>query len=128
MISVQTFNISTDTGGDFVDTGPFCWGAVHQVQFSKTPVGDTGVLDTGADIRLEFVKSGVVIADYGNIGGINLVRAPAIVEYDTGGVAITNSSREIISGGDQIRLTVNQSAGVAGSKTGTVRVWIRKDD
>ena len=117
----QKFVIETDTGGDFVDTGPAFNGMVLQMRLDVTPVGDTGVLDTGTDIKLELVNSGVVIADYDNVGGASFTRSPRIITFDTGGTEVGN--QQPVSEGDSLRLTVNQSAAVAGAKTGTFYVW-----
>ena len=121
MIQRHVFNIETDTGGDFVDTGPPMHGMIWQVHFDATPVGDTGVFDTGTDIRLEMVNSGVVVADYDNIGGASFTCGPRMVTYDTGGTE--SGDTQFVAAADRLRLTVNQSAGVAGEKTGKVYVW-----
>jgi hypothetical protein len=116
MLSRQRFNILTDTGGDYVDTGPPCSGYVLQIAC------DPSNFDTGVDLRLETVNTGTVIADYDNIGTSKWARSPRIATFDTGGTEI-GSSPPVIAG-DRIRCTVNQSAGVAGSKAGTIWVWL----
>ena len=114
-ISRHRFDITTDTGGDFVDTGPPCMGAVLQILSS---LGNT---DTGCDIRLETVQSGLVIADYDNIGAALRSAAPRILTFDTGGAAV--GDQPPVVEGDRLRLTITQSEGVVGAKTATVWVW-----
>src|SRR5574342_1066597 len=121
MLQRHVFNISTDTGGDFTDTGPPVFGLVMQVRFSNTPVGDTGVMDTGADFKLSFINSGVVVADYDNVGGSSWTRVPRLLSFDTGGAPV--GDQYPVAAHDRLRLTVTHSAGVAGNRTGTFYVW-----
>ncbi len=115
LVSRHKFNISTDTGGDFVDTGPQSHGMVLQMRLSAT------TLDTGADIKVELANSGVVIANYSNVGGATWTRSPRVITFDTGGTEVGN--QQPVSEGDRIRLTVTQSEAATGSKTGTFYVW-----
>lgn len=121
------FNISTDTGGDYSATsGPCAGGLIMQMRFSRTPVGDTGVLDTGCDFLLQAVDgAGTVlynIAHFTNAGGSSWTRVPRVLSYDTGGTAL-GDQYPVVTEADRLKLTVTQSAGVAGSKTGTFYVW-----
>lgn len=111
MLQTHPFYIETDTGGDYTQIdGPFN-GLIMQVRLS-----DTGLnLDTGCDILLETVgNGGVVIADWDNVGGSSWTRVPRIGTYDTGGAAL--GDQYAVAAHDRLRLTVNQSEGVAGSK------------
>ncbi|HEY1246200.1 MAG TPA: hypothetical protein VGF29_15345 [Hyphomicrobiaceae bacterium] len=119
MIQRQTFNILTDTGGDYTDTGGPVFGTVEQIRFAG------GNVDTGCDVRLEFIASGVVVADYDNSGGGTWTRAPTIIPYDTGGAAVSGIATFPMTDHDRMRVTVNQSDGVTGSKTATLHVWLR---
>ena len=92
-----------------------------QLRLDVTPVGDTGVLDTGCDIKLEMINAGLVVAHYENVGGSSWTRVPRVLTFDTGGTEIGDQSP--VAAHDRLRLTVTQSAGVAGSKTGTFYVW-----
>lgn len=122
MISKQVFNILTDTGGDFVDTGPAFDGAVVQVRYvadGSTP------LDSGADILLDLIPSGVRIADYDNIGAGSFTKIPKLPVADTGGANVSALREFAHSAGESLRLTVNQSDGATGTRTGKVHVWTR---
>ena len=123
------WNIRTDTGGDYAETsGPCAGGLIMQLRFSRTPAGgvDTGVLDTGTDILLQAVNAaGTVlynIAHYTNIGAQSFTRVPRILSFDTGGAAL-GDQYAVVTEADRLKLTVTQSAGVAGTKTGTFYVW-----
>jgi hypothetical protein len=109
------FNISTDTGGDFTDTGPPIEGLIMQVSV------DTGSLDTGCDFTLVTVQSNQVIANWANVGGSAWTRAPRIVTFDTGGAAV--GDQQPVVHHDRLRLTVAQSDGATGSKTCKLYVW-----
>lgn len=111
----QVFQIETDTGGDFVDTGPPSTGFVMQMRL------DTDALDTGCDFLLEGVSSGVVVADYDNAGGSAWTRVPRLLTFDTGGTEIGDAYP--VLNGERLRLTVNQSAGVTGSVSAKLYVW-----
>lgn len=114
-LSRTSFSISTDTGGDFVDTGPPMSGMVLQL------VLDTGAFDTGCDFKLETVQSKLVVAHYTNSGGSQWTRSPRVLTYDTGGTEVGN--QQPVLAGDRLRLTVTQSDGVTGSKTGKLHIW-----
>jgi hypothetical protein len=114
-IQRHRFNIVTDTGGDYVDTGAPIEGFVLQVAV------DTGSLDTGCDFTLRTVQSGMNIAHWSNAGGSAWTRAPRIVTFDTGGAAVGDQSPVVAH--DRLRLTVAQSDGATGSKTCTLYVW-----
>jgi hypothetical protein len=121
------FSISTDTGGDFTETsGPCAGGLIMQMRFSRTPVGDTGLLDTGADLKLEAVNAAgtalFTIAHFTNAGGSSWTRVPRVLTYDTGGAQI-GDQYPVVTPADRLKLTVTQSGGVAGNKTGTFYVW-----
>jgi hypothetical protein len=115
------FNISTDTGGDFVGTsGPCEGGLIMQLR------NDTGTFDTGCDVKLEALNSNgslMPIANYTNVLGHSWTRVPRILSYDTGGAAL-GDQYPVVLGGDTLKLTVTQSGGVAGSKTGKFWVWV----
>ena len=106
--------LTTDTGGDATDTGPPMTGLVAQIRL------DGADLDTGTDILIQAVQSGMVVADYDNVGG-SWTRVPRILSFDTGGAAVGDQCPLLDN--EQLRFTVNQSAGVTGSKTCTVYVW-----
>ena len=118
-----TFNIATDTGGDYSATsGPCAGGLVMQMRFIR---GGTGG-DTGCDFLLEAVNAAgtslYTIADHDNCGGASWTRVPRVLSYDTGGAAV-GDQYPVVTEADRLKLTVTQSAGVAGSKTGTFYVW-----
>ena len=119
-ISRQVFNISTDTGGDFTDSGPAFFGIVTQARLAATG------LDTGCDIELTLSGSGVVVGKWDNVGGSTFTKSPRQQYHDTGGVAL-GANEYIYSAGDHLKLVVEQSAGVTGSKTGTFYVWTLND-
>ena len=63
-IERHRFDIVTDTGGDY-QAETVVSGAILQMHFDRG--SDTGVaLDTGADLLVEAVNSGMTIANYGN--------------------------------------------------------------
>ena len=112
------FNASTDTGGDWTDTSGPCEGLVLQIRC------DTGIFDTGVDIRLEAINpdgAPFTIAHYENIGGSAWTRVPRVASHDTGGAAL--GDQYFVLAHDRLRLTVNQSGGVTGSLTGKFYVW-----
>ena len=116
------FNISTDTGGDYSATsGPCAGGLVMQMRFIRTTA-----FDTGTDFKLEALNAAgtalYTIAHHTNSGGASWTRVPRILSFDTGGAAVGDQFPVVVPG-DQLKLTVTQSAGVAGSKTGTFYVW-----
>lgn len=113
MLQDQTFNILTDSGGDFVDTGPPFSGMVMQIRMNNTD------LDTGVDVKLEMVNSGVVVADYDNASG-SWTRVPRVLTFDTGGEEVADAPP--IAAHDRLRLTVNQSEGVTGVKTARLNI------
>lgn len=116
ILTRHAFNVATDSGGDFTDTGPPIFGMVYQVSC------DTGAFDTGCDFRLEAVNSRVVIAHWENAGGSAWARGPRMLTYDTGGAAV--GDQPFVVAGDRLRVTVTQSEGVTGSKAGRVFVWV----
>lgn len=116
MIQRHRFDITTDTGGDYVDTGPPINGLVMQIAC------DTGVFDTGCDFELKTVHGNVVVADYDNIGGSAWARVPRLLSFDTGGAEVGDQYPVVAH--DRLRLTVAQSDGVTGSKTGRIYVWV----
>lgn len=122
MLSRQKFSILTDTGGDFIDTGPPVSGKITQFWADLTN------MDTGCSLLLEMkMDTGYsVIADYDNVGGTEFLRAPMILAYDTGGAVVTNHARNPVINVGRLRLTVNQGAGDTGGKTGTAFVWTEK--
>lgn len=114
------FNWTTDTGGDFVDTGPPMNGLVWMVGT------DTGGVDTGCDWKLETVQSRHVILDYDNFGaGGAWTACPRKLTYDTGGAALGDQPPPIA--GDRLRLTINQSDSVTGAISGKFYVWVNED-
>lgn len=116
----QTFSILTDTGGDFTDTGPPFIGAVLQMRY----VADTGEpLDTGADIDIILKDSGVIVASYDNIGASSFTETPSQAVSDTGGASVSGLRANVWSAGESLRVSVAQSAAVAGVKEGTIYVW-----
>lgn len=119
-ITRQTFVVATDTGGDWTDTGPPCHGAILQMRY----VPGTAVLDTGCDIDVSLVQSGVVVASYDNIGSAAKTWVPKQPVHDTGGAAVSGLREFAFSEGDMLRVTFTQSAGVAGSKNGKLYVWV----
>lgn len=108
------FNIATDTGGDYTDTGPPMEGMILQVAV------DTGSLDTGCDFTLKTVQSGQVVGHWANAGGSAWTRAPRVVTYDTGGDSLGDAPPVVAH--DRLRVTVAQSDGATGSKTCTLYV------
>jgi hypothetical protein len=116
MIQRHRFDISTDTGGDFVDTGPPIHGMIYQVAC------DSGAFDTGVDFKLETVQSKMTILDWDNHGqAAQFSGCPRNLTYDTGGAQIGDQPFVVAS--DRLRLTVNQSDGATGSKTAKFYVW-----
>lgn len=115
MIQRHAFSITTDTGGDFVDTGPPMDGAVLQLAM------DTGVFDTGCDFKIEMINSRVVVGHYENVGGSVWTRVPRINTFDTGGTQV--GDQYPVAAHDRLRLTVTQSAGVTGALSGKLYVW-----
>lgn len=114
-------DVLTDTGGDYSTTINGAHGAVLQVRYAR----DTGApLDTGTDISIALAQSGVVIADYDNIGGSSFTRVPKQPVHDTGG-AVVDGLREFFfaAPAEGISVNVNQSAAVAGVKQGTIFIW-----
>jgi hypothetical protein len=113
------FDITTDTGGDGSATSAPCEGLIMQIR------SDTGIWDTGCDVRLEALNSDgsrMTIAHYENVGGAAWTRVPRILSYDTGGTEVGDQPPLVAH--DQLVLTVTQSAGVTGSLTGTFWVWV----
>jgi len=123
--SRQRFDILTDTGGDFTDTGPPFSGAIIQMYY-QIPVGDTGMPDTGADLTLTLVNTGQQIMKADNIGEASFAKVPSQKVHDTGGAEISAQPAPIYAAHDQIRLTLNQSAGVPGQKAATVYITTAK--
>ena len=115
-ISRTRFDIVTDTGGDFIDTGPPMMGLITQVAFTKN------TLTASTDFKLECINSGVTILDWNTDAANNWSRIPKVEAYDTGGTATGETSFFSIAG-DRLRLTVNQSATDTGVKSGTLYVW-----
>src|SRR5690554_5939288 len=120
-----TFNISTDTGGDYSEiSGPCAGGLIMQMRFARGSGGT--VLDTGVDMKLEAVDAAgnslFTIAHFTNVGAQSFTRVPRILSYDTGGDSV-GDQYPVVTEADRLRLTVNQSDGAAGSKTGTFYVW-----
>ena len=109
------FDITTNASGDFVDTGPPITGFVTMLRFSGAN------FDTGCSIKLEGVQSGVIVADYDNVGGQTFTRVPRIATYDTGGTEIGDAYAYFHH--ERLRLTVNQGANDTGNKTGTFYGW-----
>lgn len=123
-IERQVFNILTDTGGDFVDTGPPCHGMVLQVRYQPYVNGagaDTGMMDTGAGIKLELINSGVVVAHYEKIGETAWTRIPRQHAYDTGGDVMGN--QYTVAAHDRLRLTVTDTGNGATGKSAKLFVW-----
>lgn len=120
-MSIQriTFTMVSDTGGDAADTGPPCEGLIMAIR------SDTGIWDTGVDVRLEALNSNgspIAIAHYENVGGSAWTRVPRVLSYDTGGAAVGDQYPVVAH--DRLRLTVTQSAGVTGALTGKFFVWV----
>ena len=112
-INRLTFNISTDTGGDYAaNSGPCAGGLIMQTRFIR---GGTGV-DTGCDFKLEALNAAgtalFTIAHYQNVGAASWTRVPRILSFDTGGAAL-GDQYPVVQPGDILKLTVTQSAGVA---------------
>jgi hypothetical protein len=109
------FEFTTDTGGDYRDTGPPINGMVMQVAV------DTA-MDTGCDFKLECVNTGVTILDWDDAGGGAWTRVPRCASFDTGGTEI--GDQYFIVAHDRLRLTINQGAADTGGQSGTFYVWV----
>ena len=113
-IQRHRFDIQTDTGGDFVDTGAPFSGIVMQLHLA-------GGLPAPTRLKLEAVNEGVVIADYESSGG-SWTRVPRIPAYDTGGDEIDGAAQYPVLAHERLRLTVTQDTGDTGAKSGTLYV------
>ena len=111
------FDVSTDTGQWWQDTGPVIEGPVLQVMWLPTAGADTG---GGADLQLELVNS----SDTGAIATICVVetvltsaRRQFVFKqqtYDTGGAI---SSEEFVFGaGERLRAKVTPSGEITTGK------------
>ena len=117
------FLIATDASGDYTDTGPPIFGAILQIRYVPT-VGDQA-LDTGADIDITLPTTGVVVANWDNIGGSAFTKVPKQPVHDTGGQD-EGSSEFIFAAGEPLRVVVSTgNTGDTGtsSHTGTLHVW-----
>lgn len=118
MITLYTFNILTDTGANYQEDSLPATGAVLQARFLR----DTGApLDTGVDLRVSLASSGVVIADWDNLGASSFTRVPQQVVHDTGGVVVAGLRQFIFAGSEKIRVLV-EGGGVA--KRGRLMLWV----
>lgn len=134
-VSRQTFTVHTDTGGGtsaFVDSGPAFFGRISQIQYDPTTlqVGDTGALDTGADVIFTLEPAGIQILSVDNFGGAATVDAshlwlPRPPATDTGGADVA-AWDAIVSAGEHIKVTVTDTEGGVG-RSGTFRVWTEND-
>ena len=113
--SRHRFDIVTDTGGDFVDTGPPISG--HVVQTRYVP----GTLSATTSLTLAAVDAGFTLLTIAALGAAAFNKIPKQVGLDTGGSAI--GTDYFVLSNERLRLTVNQSATDTGGKTGTFYVW-----
>lgn len=118
-VTHTVFNVSTDTGGWWQDTGPVVEGPVLQVAWLPTAGADTGA---GADLQLELVSGGG--ADTGALATICAMdnalpnaRKQYVFKqqtYDTGGSV---SSEEFVFGsGQKLRAKVTPTGEVTAGK------------
>ena len=116
IIQRQTFNILTDTGANYTDTGPPVSGFIWSLD---GVLGDTGQLDTGADLRIVNAKTNRLIADYDNIGATSFSKTPRQPTADTGGAELGDAY--IPLAGEPLKVTVS-GGGVA--KRATLHVYV----
>lgn len=111
------FDVLTDTGGWWQDTGPVVEGPVLQVTWHPTAGADTGA---GADLQLELVNgvdTGAVATICVADGALPNARRQYVFKqqsYDTGG-AIT-SEEYVFGGGEKLRAKVTPSGEVTAGK------------
>lgn len=104
--SMQTFPILTDTGGDYTADGPPISGAAVQLRY----VRDTGApLDTGADLSIVSIRTGLEIFD----------------QADCLGASFTRQLDGVVLASESVRVTVDGSAN--GVKQGTLYLWSTED-
>lgn len=119
-VSRQRYDILTDTGGDWTDTGPPVNGIVMQTRY--VPDGSSP-LDTGTDIDIVLAQSGVVVANHDNIGSAAFTKVYKQPVHDTGGAAVSGLREFVPVAGESLRVSVRQSEGVTGVKRGVIYVW-----
>lgn len=115
----SVFDITTAADGSFVDTGPPLEGAIMQVRY--VPDGSTP-LDTGGNLLLTMIGTGVVVADFDNIGvsAGAWTRIPKFPVADTGGALVAGLREYLVAAGDSLRLTVAEGGNV---KKGKLYIW-----
>lgn len=113
----QVFNILTDTGSSFRDTGAPINGLFLGAYLK---LDDTGQLDTGANITLTVKGTERQLVKWDNVGASPRGLNPRQAVHDTGGAAIDGQYDYFVLADEQIKVAADQG-GVA--KSGTIYVW-----
>jgi hypothetical protein len=113
----SVFNILTDTGAGYTDTGAPVNGLVLGAYLK---LNDTGQLDTGANVTITAVGSERQLAKWDNVGAASRAINSRQAVHDTGGAVIDGQYEYFMLADESLRVNVEQG-GVA--KSATLYVW-----
>lgn len=129
-VTRQKFVVHTSAAGNWTDTGPAFTGIITQIRWDPDGLlaGDTGIPDTGAELKVTLEPSGTKVANYEEFtsaGDTGWTRSPRGTVHDTGGAAISGLREYIFSANERLRVRVvdTGSPSAAGNKSGTFYVW-----